>query len=108
MSALFHPNLCGHIAAEWLIDMKIWKPSLCASWVHINETIYVVDERTDEMLFFREDAVHLSKCIEQGMSTEEITEQIASPEQFEENRATIIDTLDDLKERGIIEEVEVC
>lgn len=88
--------------------MKIWKPSLCASWVHINGTIYVVDERTDEMLFFREDAVRLWKCIEQRMSTEEITAQIAGPEQFEENSATIMDTLNELKERGIIEEDEVC
>ena len=88
--------------------MKTWKPSLCTSWAHIGETIYVVDERTDEMFFFREDAVRFWKCIEQGMSTEEIVAQIAQLDQFEENSTTIVNALGELKERGIIEEIEIC
>lgn len=88
--------------------MKTWRPGRRMSWAHIGDTIYVVDEKTDEMYYFREDAIKLWECIEQRLSADEIAARIARPEHFEEDRATIIGTLDDLKECGIIEEEEVC
>ncbi len=86
--------------------MKTWKPSLCAAWTQLMDTVYVIDERTEEMLFLQEDAVSLWQCIERGMSTEEITARLARPEHLEEDRAAILETLAGLRIQGLIEEVE--
>lgn len=86
--------------------MKTWKPSLCAAWTFLIDTVYVVDERTEEMLILQEDAVPLWQCVERGMSTEEIISQLARSEHLEEDQAAIVETLESLRDQGLIEEVE--
>ena len=88
--------------------MKKWKPSLCAAWTHLLDTIYVVDERTGEMLFLQDDAVMLWDCVEQGMDTEAITAKMARFGHEEEDSASILESLANLKALGMVEEVELC
>lgn len=68
------------------------------------DTVYVVDERTEQMLILQEDAATLWQCVERGMSTEEIVTEMARPDHVEEDRAALLETLGNLKDLGLIEE----
>ena len=101
-----YDNQSVSFAERLMITMKTWRPSLCAAWTVLLDTVYVVDERTKEMLILQEDAVPLWQCIERGMSTKEIMMQLARPEHLEEDHAAIVETLENLRDQGLIEEVE--
>lgn len=89
-----------------MMEMKTWRPSLCAAWTLLLDTVYVVDERTGEMLILQKDTVPLWQCVERRMSTEEITARLARPGHSEEDHAAIVETLESLRALDLIEEVE--
>ena len=62
MSALFHPYLCGRIAAEWLINMKVVIVGGVAGGATAAARIRRLDEQAEIVVFERSGFISYANC----------------------------------------------